>query len=58
MTREDKNLRDIVVEQTKKTGVLPCIKLHEKDDFLGFAQAMYDGGARVIEVTMTTPGVL
>ena len=58
MTREDKNLRDIVVEQTKKTGVLPCIKLHEKDDFLGFAQAMYDGGARVIEVSMTTPGVL
>ena len=38
--------------------MLPCIKLKEKDDFLAYAQAMYDGGARVIEVTMTTPGVL
>lgn len=58
MSREDKTLREIVVEQTKGTGVLPCIKLHQEDDFISFAQAMYDGGARVIEVTMTTPGVL
>ena len=29
-----------------------------EDDFIGYAQAMYDGGARVVEVTMTTPGVL
>jgi len=58
MAREDKSLREIVVEQTKKSGILPCIKLHKKDDFIAYAQAMYDGGARVIEVTMTTPGVL
>ena len=58
MSRSDKNLREIVVEQTKSTGVLPCIKLKVKEDFLAYAQAMYDGGARVIEVTMTTPGVL
>jgi 2-dehydro-3-deoxyphosphogluconate aldolase/(4S)-4-hydroxy-2-oxoglutarate aldolase len=58
MTREEKNLRERVVEHTKSTGILPCIKLHEKDDFLAYAKAMYDGGARVIEVTMTTPGVL
>ena len=38
--------------------MLPCIKLKAKDDFLAYAQAMYDGGARVIEVTMTTPGAL
>ena len=37
---------------------MPCIKLHHKDDYIAYAQAMYDGGARVIEVTMTTPGVL
>jgi hypothetical protein len=43
---------------TKAAGVLPCIKLKAKDDFLAYAQAMYDGGARVIEVTMTTPGAL
>jgi len=54
----DQTIREIVVAQTKATGVLPCIKLHEKADFLAYAQAMYDGGARVIEITMTTPGAL
>jgi 2-dehydro-3-deoxyphosphogluconate aldolase / (4S)-4-hydroxy-2-oxoglutarate aldolase len=56
MSRDDRSLREIVVQQTKATGVLPCIKLKQEDDFLAYAQAMYDGGARVIEVTMTTPG--
>ncbi|MHB0956937.1 MAG: bifunctional 4-hydroxy-2-oxoglutarate aldolase/2-dehydro-3-deoxy-phosphogluconate aldolase [Pirellulaceae bacterium] len=58
MSREDKNRKEIVIEQTKMTGILPCIKLKKQDDFLGYAQAMYDGGARVIEITMTTPGAL
>lgn len=58
MPRTDKTLREIVVQETKAAGVLPCIKLKERDDFLAYAQAMYDGGARVIEVTMTTPGAL
>jgi len=53
-----RDLKLTVVEQTKATGVLPCIKLKERRDCLPFAQAMYDGGARVIEVTMTTPGAL
>jgi 2-dehydro-3-deoxyphosphogluconate aldolase/(4S)-4-hydroxy-2-oxoglutarate aldolase len=58
MARSDKTLKEIVIEQTKAAGVLPCIKLKVKDDFIAYAQAMYDGGARVIEVTMTTPGAL
>ncbi|MHB8863314.1 MAG: bifunctional 4-hydroxy-2-oxoglutarate aldolase/2-dehydro-3-deoxy-phosphogluconate aldolase [Pirellulaceae bacterium] len=58
MSREDKNRKEIVIEQTKMTGILPCIKLKKQDDFLRYAQAMYDGGARVIEITMTTPGAL
>lgn len=58
MSGNDKSLKEIVVEHTKSTGVLPCIKLEKKDDFIAYAQAMYDGGARVIEVTMTTPRVL
>lgn len=58
MGRTERSIKEIVIEKTKETGILPCIKLHEKDDFLAYAQAMYDGGARVIEVTMTTPGVL
>lgn len=58
MRKSDMSLKEYVIQQTKSTGILPCIKLHEKDDFIAYAQAMYDGGARVIEVTMTTPGVL
>lgn len=58
MSRDERSLTQIVVENTKATGILPCIKLKKKDDFLAYAQAMYDGGARLIEVTMTTPGAL
>ena len=58
MRNRDISLKEYVIQQTKSTGILPCIKLHKKDDYIAYAQAMYDGGARVIEVTMTTPGVL
>jgi 2-dehydro-3-deoxyphosphogluconate aldolase/(4S)-4-hydroxy-2-oxoglutarate aldolase len=58
MARSDKSIREQVVESTKATGVLPCIKLHAKDNFISYAKAMYDGGARVVEITMTTPGAL
>lgn len=58
MRNRDVSLKEYVIQQTKSTGILPCIKLHQKDDYIAYAQAMYDGGARVIEVTMTTPGVL
>lgn len=50
--------KEFVIAQTKACSILPCIKLHEKSDFISYAQAMYDGGARILEVTMTTPGVL
>lgn len=56
--RIDRDLRMAVIDETKATGVLPCIKLKERRDCLPFARAMYDGGARVIEVTSTTPGAL
>lgn len=58
MNRSDKTLKEKVIERTKATGILPCIKLHEKADYIAYAKAMADGGARIIEVTMTTPGVL
>lgn len=58
MRKSDQSLKEYVIQQTKSTGILPCIKLHHKDDYIAYAQAMYDGGARVLEVTMTTPGVL
>lgn len=58
MTKSDMSIREQVVESTKATGVLPCIKLHARDDFIAYAKAMYEGGARVVEITMTTPGAL
>lgn len=58
MRKADQTLKEYVIQQTKTTGILPCIKLHQKEDYIAYAQAMYDGGARVIEVTMTTPGAL
>ena len=56
--RSDNTLKEQVMSAVKATGVLPCIKLHQKGDWVRYAQAMYDGGARCLEVTMTTPGVL
>ena len=39
------SLKEKVISYTKETGILPCIKLHHKDDYIAYAQAMYDGGA-------------
>lgn len=58
MSGRDTSLREIVIGETKRTGIVPCIKLHKEADFLAYAEAMYTGGARVIEVTMTTPTAL
>lgn len=52
------DLKEAVVRQTEATGILPCIKLKQEADFVAFARAMHEGGARVVEVTMTTPGAL
>lgn len=51
-------IRDEAIQRTKCTGILPAIKLRQPEDLLPYAQALYRGGARVMEVTMTTPGVL
>lgn len=55
---EHMNRREMAIYLTKMTGVLPAIKLKNAADLLPYAQAMIDGGIRVLEVTMTTPGVL
>ena len=54
----DLSPRERVVVLTRRTGVLPCIKLREQADYLAYARAMVEGGARLIEVTMTTPKAL
>ncbi len=50
--------RQEAVLLTINTGILPAIKLKEKEDLLPYIRAMYEGGARAIEITMTTPGAL
>jgi len=50
--------RERAVYLTKSTGVLPAMKLKQKEDVVPWVRAMYDGGARVVEITMTSPGVL
>lgn len=54
----DMSRREEAVYLTKTTGILPAMKLKQATDLLPYARAMYEGGARVIEITMTTPGVL
>jgi 2-dehydro-3-deoxyphosphogluconate aldolase/(4S)-4-hydroxy-2-oxoglutarate aldolase len=55
---DNMSAREEVISLTKSTGILPAIKLKRKENILPFVQAMYDGGARVVEITMTSPGVL
>lgn len=52
------SIRDQAISLTKTTGILPAMKLKQAEDVVPYVQAMYDGGARVVEITMTTPGVL
>lgn len=58
MQNDDMNLVERAVHWTKQTGVLPAIKIKHDDDLLPYVRAMQAGGARVVEITMTTPGVL
>ncbi len=43
---------------TRTTGVLPAMKIKAGGDLVSYVRAMYEGGARVIEITTTTPGDL
>lgn len=55
---EHLSIKQKAVYLTKSTGILPAIKLKQKENILPLVQAMYEGGARVVEITMTTPGAL
>jgi 2-dehydro-3-deoxyphosphogluconate aldolase / (4S)-4-hydroxy-2-oxoglutarate aldolase len=50
--------RERAIHRTRTTGVLPAIKLKQDEDIVPYVRAMVNGGARVVEVTMTTPGAL
>ena len=34
--RDDRPVREVVIEQTRATGVLPCIKLKQEDDIIAY----------------------
>lgn len=55
------SIRERAIHLTRSTGVLPAMKLKQNEspgEVLQWVRAMYEGGARVIEITMTSPGVL
>ncbi len=52
------NRRTRAIDATLSTGVLPAIKLKSEQDLVPVARALVAGGMRVLEITMTTPGVL
>jgi 2-dehydro-3-deoxyphosphogluconate aldolase/(4S)-4-hydroxy-2-oxoglutarate aldolase len=58
MMTDEMNLRERAVHWTKSTGILPAIKIKAEDDLLRYVEAMHDGGARLVEITMTTPRAL
>jgi len=50
------NNKEKMIYWTKSTGVLPAIKIKAHDDMIPYVKAMADGGAKVVEITTTTPG--
>jgi 2-dehydro-3-deoxyphosphogluconate aldolase/(4S)-4-hydroxy-2-oxoglutarate aldolase len=50
------NNKEKMIYWTKSTGVLPAIKIKANDDMIPYIKAMVDGGAKVVEITTTTPG--
>jgi 2-dehydro-3-deoxyphosphogluconate aldolase/(4S)-4-hydroxy-2-oxoglutarate aldolase len=55
---DEMNLRERAIFWTKQTGILPAIKLKHSADLLPSVRAMQAGGARLVEITMTTPDAL
>ena len=51
-------LAEAVKAATKETGILPAMKLKRESDWLAYAAALHEEGIRVLEITMTTPGVI
>ena len=46
------------IELVRRTGVVAIMRAKSADQLLQAAEAVYAGGIRVIEVTLTTPGAL
>ena len=42
----------------RETGVIAIMRAQSSDQLIAAAEAIREGGVRVIEVTMTTPGAL
>jgi 2-dehydro-3-deoxyphosphogluconate aldolase/(4S)-4-hydroxy-2-oxoglutarate aldolase len=55
---EQTNIREHAVQLVKSTGVLPAIKIKGEDNLIPYIGAMHAGGARVVEITLTTPSAL
>ncbi len=47
-----------VQQQLEAAGIIPVLRARSAFEALGLVEAMYAGGIRVIEVTMTVPGAI
>jgi 2-dehydro-3-deoxyphosphogluconate aldolase/(4S)-4-hydroxy-2-oxoglutarate aldolase len=47
-----------VQQQLEAEGIIPVLRARSAFEALGLVEAMYAGGIRVIEVTMTVPGAI
>jgi len=47
-----------VIAALKKTGVVAVIRVDEPSDLIDVGKALYQGGVKFVEITMTVPGAL
>ncbi len=47
-----------VIEQLRKSKLVPVLRAPSREEGLRMAHALVDGGVRVLEVTMTVPGAI
>lgn len=52
------NKRALVLSTIKSTGLIAVLRTDSSRDLLKVAEALSNGGVKLIEVTMTTPGAL
>jgi 2-dehydro-3-deoxyphosphogluconate aldolase/(4S)-4-hydroxy-2-oxoglutarate aldolase len=58
MLFEGKMQKNEKLDVIRETGVIAIIRAQSSDQLIAAAEAIRQGGVRVIEVTMTTPGAL
>lgn len=51
-------MADEIRQQLEAAGIIPVLRARSAKEAMALVRAMYDGGIRVVEVTMTVPGAV